>query len=92
MKLSHLQLFAAVLDKIRNTPDGDGSLLDHTIMMYGAGMGDGNEHYPHHPPTILVGGGCEKLQGGPHIAANVETPFMNPSGQCFLTLHASRLP
>jgi hypothetical protein len=73
----HLQLFSAVLEKMRNMKDGDGSLLDHSIIMYGAGMGDGNEHYPHHLPTILLGGGYGKLEGNRHIAAKVDTPLMN---------------
>jgi uncharacterized protein DUF1552 len=73
----HMTLFAGFLEKMRNTPDGDGSLLDHTIFMYGAGMGDGNEHYPHHLPVVLVGGGGGLLKGGRHIATPDETPLMN---------------
>lgn len=73
----HLQLFADVLERMRNTPDGDGSLLDHSILLYGAGMGDGNEHYPRHLPTILLGGGSGRLKGGRHLAAADETPMMN---------------
>ena len=73
----HMHLFSESLEKMRNIQDGDGTLLDHSIIMYGAGMGDGNEHYPHHLPMVLVGGGNGQLKGGRHIAAKAETPLMN---------------
>jgi hypothetical protein len=73
----HLTLFSKWLEKVRNTPDGDGSLLDHTIFMYGAGMGDGNTHYPHHLPCILLGGGSDQLKGNLHIQMPEDTPLMN---------------
>jgi hypothetical protein len=63
----HVELYAKFLKKLQNTPDGDGSLLDHTLLMYGSGMGDGNVH-SHDPISVLVGGGaCGQLKGGLHI-------------------------
>ncbi len=59
VKISQYQvgLFAKLVEKLRNTPDGDGTLLDHSILMHGAGMGDGDQHTPFNLPTTLVGGG-----------------------------------
>jgi hypothetical protein len=57
-------LFAEFLEKMRTTPDGDGSLLDHSIFVYGAGMSDGDLHSPLDLPTVLVGGGRGRLKGG----------------------------
>src|SRR5207249_10433954 len=56
-----------LLEKLRATPDGDGTLLDHMTMMYGAGMADSNTHSPIDIPMILAGGGAGKLKGGRHI-------------------------
>jgi hypothetical protein len=63
----HMQMFAKLLQKMRETPDGDGTLLDHTTMMYGAGIADSNSHSPIDIPMILAGGGCGSLKGGRHI-------------------------
>jgi hypothetical protein len=73
----HVSLFAYLLEKMKNTPDGDGSLLDHAIMMYGAGMGDSDHHTPVNLPTILAGGGCGQLQGGRHLQYPIDTPMTN---------------
>lgn len=73
----HFQLFAHLVERMRSTPDGDGSLLDHAILLAGAGMGDGNEHSPHNLPVVLVGGGCGQLQGGRHLKYPLDTPMMN---------------
>ncbi|MEE8129842.1 MAG: hypothetical protein V3T48_06120, partial [Vicinamibacterales bacterium] len=58
-------------------PDGDGTLLDHSIMLWGSGMGDGDHHTPYDLPITLVGGGCGKLRGGRHLQYKMDTPFMN---------------
>jgi hypothetical protein len=63
----HVNLFAYLLDKLRSTPDGDGSLLDHMTMIYGAGMADSNAHSPLNIPVVLAGGGAGQLKGGRHI-------------------------
>ena len=73
----HVSLFSKLIERMHNTPDGDGTLLDHTIMLYGTGMGDGDHHTPYNLPVILVGGGCGTLEGGRHMKYEMDTPFMN---------------
>jgi len=63
----HAQLFAKYLDKLRAVPDGDGNLLDHMIILYGAGISNSNAHSGVNLPQMLVGGGSGKLKGGRHI-------------------------
>ncbi len=63
----HSRLFAHLLDRLRSTADGEGSLLDHSIIVYGSGLSDGMGHVHHDVPTLLVGGGAGKLKGGSHI-------------------------
>jgi hypothetical protein len=60
-------MFARMLEKLQATPDGDGTLLDHVTMMYGAGIADSNSHSPIDIPMILAGGGAGHLKGGRHI-------------------------
>jgi hypothetical protein len=72
----HLTLFARFLEKMRNTPDGDGSLLDHSMLVYGSGMADGNLH-SHNPLWLLIAGGANGLKGNRHIKANADTPLGN---------------
>jgi Protein of unknown function (DUF1552) len=75
----HVTLFAYLLDKLRSTPDGDGSLLDHVTMVYGAGMADSNRHAPNDIPIVLAGGGAGTLKGGRAIRFPQEqkTPLAN---------------
>ena len=73
----HMTLFAQLVEKMHNTPDGDGTLLDHSILVYGAGMGDGDQHTPVDLPVVIVGGGCGQMRGGRHIRYALNTPFMN---------------
>jgi hypothetical protein len=73
----HVSLFQYFLDKMKNTPDGDGSLLDHTALIYGAGMSEGNGHVPRNLPILLVGGANGQLKGGRHIRYADGTPLAN---------------
>jgi hypothetical protein len=73
----HTTLFAAYLEKLRSTPDGDGSLLDHTTLIYGAGMSEPNQHSPENLPILVIGGGAGTLKGGRHIKYSAETPLAN---------------
>jgi len=73
----HVRLFAHYLEKLRTTPDGDGSLLDHMVIVYGSGMSDGNLHTNENLPILLVGGGAGKIKGGRHIRYPVGTPLTN---------------
>jgi hypothetical protein len=63
----HVKIFTYLLEKLRATPDGEGTLLDHMTMIYGAGMADSNTHSPYNIPMILAGGGAGNLKGGRHI-------------------------
>lgn len=63
----HAELFAKYLAKLKATPDGDGSLLDHMIILYGAGISNSNGHSGENLPQMLVGGGSGKLKGGRHL-------------------------
>jgi uncharacterized protein DUF1552 len=63
----HVRMFARLLSKLQETPDGEGTLLDHATMMYGMGMADSNSHSPVDIPMILAGGGGGHLKGGRHI-------------------------
>jgi hypothetical protein len=71
----HLQLFVGFLERLRNTPDGDGSLLDHSLLVYGSGMGNGNIHGPEQLPLALVGGAIGR--GHRHVQAADKTPLGN---------------
>jgi len=55
------------MEKLRSTRDGDGTLLDHITMIYGAGIADSNAHSPINIPIILAGGGAGHLKGGRHV-------------------------
>ena len=72
----HVGLFAYYLDKLRSTPDGDGSLLDHMVILYGAGMSDSNAHARTDLPLLLVGGGGDQVKGGRHLVYK-DTPMAN---------------
>ena len=71
----HVELFAKFLDKMRATPDGDGSLLDHSLIFYGGGMGNPNQHASDPLPLIAVGGGVGT--GHRHITLPTRTPVGN---------------
>lgn len=73
----HVQQFAYFLEKLRNTPDGDGSLLDHSIFIYGSGISDGNIHFHLDLPMLVVGGGAGTLKGGRHVRYQNDTPISN---------------
>jgi hypothetical protein len=63
----HVQMFAYFLDKLSKTKDGDGSLLDHVLLIYGAGMSDSNAHAQTNIPVLLVGGPNQQIKGGRHL-------------------------
>ena len=72
----HVSLFAEFVDTLRATPDGDGSLLDHTLLLYGAGMSNSNAHAAIDLPVMLVGG-AGGLPGGRHLTYAQDTPMAN---------------
>ncbi|HEY7336586.1 MAG TPA: DUF1552 domain-containing protein [Bryobacteraceae bacterium] len=63
----HVELFSKYLDKLQATPDGDGSLLDHMTILYGAGISNSNAHSGENLPQMLVGGHAGRIKGGRHI-------------------------
>jgi hypothetical protein len=73
----HLQLFARFLEKLRSTPDGDGSLLDHAMFMYGSGMSNGNQHIHTNLPIVLVGGAAGQIKGNRHLKVKEAQPLSN---------------
>ena len=64
----HVQCLAYFAKKLQSTPDGDGTLLDHSVVMYGTNMGNSNQHLHYDVPHILLGGASGQLQGGRHLA------------------------
>jgi hypothetical protein len=73
----HTEVFARFLDKLAGMPDGDGSMLDHSILLYGSNMSNSNAHNQYPLPTAIVGGGCGKLRGGQHLNFKERTPLAN---------------
>lgn len=73
----HAATFGYLLKKLRDTPDGDGNLLDHSVLMYGSGMSNSNQH-DHKPlPIVVAGGAGGKLKGGRHIRVGDNLPLSN---------------
>jgi Protein of unknown function (DUF1552) len=75
INLYHMQLFARFVEKMKSTPDGDGTLLDHSMILYGAGMGDGNAHATDPLPLVAVGGLVGT--GHRHLLQKPKTPVAN---------------
>ncbi len=73
----HIELLAYFVDQLASTPDGDGSLLDHSMVLHGSGMSNGNLHDHKNLPLVLVGGGAGRLKGGRHIKFAELTPMAN---------------
>jgi len=73
----HTQVFAKFLDKLSKMPDGDGSVLDHSILLYGSNMSNSNAHDEYPLPTIVVGGGAGKVKGNQHLRYPDKTPLAN---------------
>ena len=77
VNVHHVEQFAYFLDRLRSTPDGDGTLLDNMLALYGCGISDGNQHLHTNLPILLAGGAGGRLQGGRHIRVEEETPLTN---------------
>jgi Protein of unknown function (DUF1552) len=73
----HVSLFAGFLEKLRNTPDGDGNLLDHAMILYGSGMSNGNVHSHDILPAVIGGGAAGRLHGNRHVKVPLKTPMAN---------------
>jgi hypothetical protein len=81
INVMHSALFAGFIEKMKNTADGDGSLLDHSMIFYGSGLSDGNRHTHEDLPLVMLGGGGN-FRLGEHIVYPKDTPMNN----LFLTL------
>ena len=73
----HMRLFAYYLEKLQSVREGDGNLLDNTVMMYGSALSDGNSHLHENLPMILVGGAGGRLKGNRHVRVPDLTPMTN---------------
>jgi hypothetical protein len=72
----HTQVFAKFLDKLAKMPDGDGTMLDHSLFLYGSNMANSNAHNHYPLPTSIVGG-WKKFKGGQHLVLPDRTPLAN---------------
>lgn len=73
----HVSLFAEFLEKLRDTREGGGTLLDHSLLLYGSGMGNGNRHDHENLPILVAGGAAGRMRGGRHIRFARPTPLAN---------------
>jgi hypothetical protein len=73
----HISTLTYFFDKLKKTPDGDGNLLDHSLVLYGSTLSDGNEHNHDPLPVILVGGASGRMKGGRHLQYRAHTPMSN---------------
>jgi hypothetical protein len=73
----HVELFAEFIGKMAKTPDGDGSLLDHSMIVYGSGISDGNQHEHVNLPLMIMGGGCGTIKTGRRLDLPANTPLNN---------------
>jgi Protein of unknown function (DUF1552) len=73
----HVSLFAEFLARLRATREGDGTLLDHSLLLYGSGMGNPNVHDHDNLPTLVAGGAAARMRGGRHIRFTQPTPLAN---------------
>ena len=73
----HIKQFLYLLEKFKSTRDGDGSLLDNSMIVYGSGLADGNQHQHHNLPVVVAGRGCGAIHPGRHVRYADETPMAN---------------
>ena len=73
----HMELFSYFLERLDSIPEGDGTLLDHSIVVYGSGLADGNKHTHHDLPVLVAGRAAGGLHPGRHLRYDTETPMAN---------------
>jgi hypothetical protein len=73
----HMERFAEFLKRLANTKEGDGTVLDHSLFLYGSNMGNSNAHDNYPLPTVLIGGGSGKHAGGKNLILPERTPLAN---------------
>jgi hypothetical protein len=79
----HVKMLAHLVGKLAKTEDGDGTLLDHSLVLYGSNMGNSNQHQHYDVPHVLIGGLNGKLEGGRHLAYPTKTV---PTGNLLLSV------
>jgi hypothetical protein len=79
----HIKMLAYLIDRLAKTQDGDGTLLDHSLVLYGSNMGNPNQHLHYDVPNVLIGGINGKLKGGRHLAYPTKTV---PTGNLLLSI------
>jgi hypothetical protein len=79
----HVKMVAYLVDKLSKTQDGDGTILDHSLVLYGSNMGNSNQHLHHDVPHVLVGGANGKLKGNRHLSYPTKTV---PTGNLLLSI------
>jgi len=72
-----MELFAHFVARLKATPDGEGSLLDHSMVLYGCGIADSNRHTHERLPAVVMGHGDGSLQSGRHLTLKDDTPIAN---------------
>ena len=77
INLFHVKQLGYLLGKLQGIQEGDGTLLDHSMLVYGSGIGDGNAHNHHDLPIVLAGGGNGSLKSGRHVRYAKNTPLNN---------------
>ena len=77
VNLFHSKQFAYFVERMAAAQDGDGSLLDHSMLLYGAGISDSNVHMHDNLPLVLAGGGAGRIKGGRHVRYPKDTPVTN---------------
>jgi hypothetical protein len=78
-----VQTLAYFIEKLKSVPDGDGTLLDHTLTLYGSNMGNSNQHLHYDVPHVLIGGASGRLEGDRHLAYPSKTV---PTGNLLLSI------
>ena len=73
----HATKLSQFIEKLKTTADGDGTLLDSSLIYFGSGMGNGNAHDRNNPPVVLLGGANGRLKGNRHIAVENREPTAN---------------
>jgi hypothetical protein len=73
----HLEQFAYLVGKMKNTADGDGSLLDHSVLVHGSGLSDSNRHDHSNLPTLIAGNANGRIRTGRHLVFENNTPMSN---------------
>jgi hypothetical protein len=79
----HVKMIAHLVDRLAKTDDGDGTLLDRSLVLFGSNMGNSNQHVHYDVPHVLVGGGNGKMKGGRHLAYPSKTV---PTGNLLLSI------